>query len=507
MNFRFAWLAAGVVLVAGALPGCGGNGAGSPPASSGAALAGPVSSEWGPIAAPILVIGVDGMEWDLAVELLAAGRMPHLAGLMERGAYGYLETLEPTFSPIIWTTIATGRSKEEHGIVDFIQTDADGGQRLLTNSDRKVKALWNIASDFGRRVCTVGWWVTYPVEAINGVMVAQTNTLDDDRKMWKGELVRGKPGQVYPPERQNEVMDLLSEVDAQMNQITRAIFGRFPHPFTQRDRVIWKRTRWALRADATYYRIAGELVKERPAFDLMMFYIGGTDVVGHRFWDFMKPELYEHKPTAEQIENLGDVVPDYYEYTDKIIGELVAGMPPETTVIVLSDHGMKPFHDEGRRFSAHHYDAPPGMLVAAGPYIRKQSEKAPGALTVADIPKLGDVLDITPTVLTLMRIPLGLDMGGHVLAEMITTTFDAARQPAAIATHDSEEFRNSRPQPPLDDESERLNQLKTLGYVGGDEESDDADGEGLDEYDAEYDYRPAHTPPASQPAGSGSDPP
>ena len=59
--------------------------------------------------APVLVVGVDGFEWDVALPLLASGRMPHLAGLMQRGAYGLLETSQPTFSPILWTTIATGK--------------------------------------------------------------------------------------------------------------------------------------------------------------------------------------------------------------------------------------------------------------------------------------------------------------------------------------------------------------------------------------------------------------
>ena len=69
--------------------------------------------------APVLVVGVDGFEWDVALPLLAEGRMPHLAGLMERGAYGLLETSQPTFSPILWTTIATGKQAREHGVDVF----------------------------------------------------------------------------------------------------------------------------------------------------------------------------------------------------------------------------------------------------------------------------------------------------------------------------------------------------------------------------------------------------
>jgi len=91
------------------------------------------------------------------------GELPHLRSLMERGVYGKLETLEPTVSPVIWTTIATGKRHEQHGIHDFVRpSDGTEAQRLYSRLDRRVGAFWNFLSDAGQRVHVVGWFVTYP---------------------------------------------------------------------------------------------------------------------------------------------------------------------------------------------------------------------------------------------------------------------------------------------------------------------------------------------------------
>jgi predicted AlkP superfamily phosphohydrolase/phosphomutase len=52
---------------------------------------------------PVILFAVDGMEWSVMKPLIDAGRMPAVKSLMERGTYGYLESMTPTYSPAIWT--------------------------------------------------------------------------------------------------------------------------------------------------------------------------------------------------------------------------------------------------------------------------------------------------------------------------------------------------------------------------------------------------------------------
>lgn len=435
---------------------------------------------------PLLLIGVDGLEWDVIIPLLAEGKLPNLATLMRRGEYGLLQTFVPTYSPVVWTSVATGKFPDKHGITDFALHDRQGNPHLFSNAHRTTKALWNILSDYHKRVCVIGWWMTYPVEPVNGVMVAQTNTLAQldtagGKNVWKGMLLKGIPRQVYPPTLQNQAMSILETAEAGLDDLTTQVFGRFRHPLSPLAERLWSNCRWAFRADATYLQIATHLVTQEQPFDLTMVYFGGPDVVGHRFWRYMQPDIYDHKPPPEQVENLGQVIQNYYSYIDSAVGQLLAVAPADVTVLIASDHGMKPINLDARFDpqdppadvnSAHHIDAPPGVLIAAGPVIRPSSvRKPPEAVRPEDLPTVGTVLDIAPTILALTGIPLGADMDGRVMTRILRTDALVPSRPDTVETHDTPEFLASRPEPVQHDASqqERLRQLRSLGYVGGGE--------------------------------------
>jgi hypothetical protein len=62
------------------------------------------------------MVGMDGLEWSVLRPLLQAGKCPNLASLMKRGSFGRLGTLSLTLSPVVWTTIATGKTPDRHRI-------------------------------------------------------------------------------------------------------------------------------------------------------------------------------------------------------------------------------------------------------------------------------------------------------------------------------------------------------------------------------------------------------
>jgi predicted AlkP superfamily phosphohydrolase/phosphomutase len=427
-------------------------------------------------------MGVDGLEWDVILPLLKKERLPNTAKLMEMGYYGKLETLHPTLSPIIWTSVATGKVRDKHGILDFVRIMPNGRKTLFNNSNRKVKAIWNILSDYGKRVHTIGWWMTYPVEKIKGIMVAQTNTTDQidmraGKHVWQGMLIGGVLDQVYPPDRQNEILAIANEVAKELPDLTKQIFGEFRHPLSLLDGRLWNNCLWAFRADTAYHRISLKLAQEGSPADLTLLYFGGTDVVSHRFWRYMRPEIYGHKPTPEQLENFSAVIEDYYAYFDQMLGLLLKLYESDVTVIIISDHGMKPFNLDvqfnpddplPKISSASHEDAPPGILIAAGPHIRKLSENQPPQnLKREDLERVGSVLDIAPTILALMKIPIGEDMDGKVIKDMFSSDFLASLQIDFVPTHDTAKFLARRPKDVMSPpgEKQRLEQLRSLGYI------------------------------------------
>ena len=121
----------------------------------------------------VLVIGWDSADWKVIDPLIQQGKMPALKGLIERGVYGKIQTLDPPLSPMLWTSIATGFRADKHGIGGFIEPMPDGtGLRPVTTTSRKVKAIWNILHHHDYKSNVVAWWPSNPAEPINGVMVS-----------------------------------------------------------------------------------------------------------------------------------------------------------------------------------------------------------------------------------------------------------------------------------------------------------------------------------------------
>ena len=150
-----------------------------------------------PLTHKVLLIGWDAADWKVITPLLDAGKMPHLEKFVSQGVMGNLATLSPVLSPMLWTSIATGKRAYKHGIHGFTEPDPQGrGVRPVTNLGRKTKAIWNILNQTGRRSIVVGWWPSHPAEPIDGVMVSNhyqevVAALD---KPWPM-----RPGTVHPP--------------------------------------------------------------------------------------------------------------------------------------------------------------------------------------------------------------------------------------------------------------------------------------------------------------------
>src|SRR6516165_7545109 len=126
----------------------------------------------------VLLVGWDAADWQVIRPLMRTGKMPHLQRLVETGVRGNLTTLAPILSPLLWTTIATGKRADKHGILGFVEPDpASGGIRPVASTSRKCKTIWNILTQEGLRTHVVGWFASHPAEPINGVNVSNFFTV------------------------------------------------------------------------------------------------------------------------------------------------------------------------------------------------------------------------------------------------------------------------------------------------------------------------------------------
>ena len=387
----------------------------------------------------VTLIGIDGAAWRVIDPLLAAGEMPNLARLVAAGVRGPLRSQLPLVSPPVWTSIATGVSRQRHGIRGFTTAG-----RIVMSLDRRVPALWTLASASGLRSVVVGWWATYPAEEIDGIVVSERalKLREEDLRVVLGER-RGdaKLGNlVQPPDFLAKLEDVLAAPSPEEGPLA------VPARMRTEDASVTK-TLLRLR------EIAGPFVLE-------MALLRGVDVVSHHFWRFYEPDARAYgaaeRPTPEDAEAYGRVVPDHYRFVDELLAELAAPSPGHV-VLVLSDHGFEAGHQpfgDGAVFGTHESEAAlDGILVGAG-----------GPLTVGARVEGATILAVAPTVLHLLGLPIPAGLEGHVLR--------AALDAEWLASHpvrDGPAFAGlpvTAPPASGRDLEERLHEeLRALGYV------------------------------------------
>jgi predicted AlkP superfamily phosphohydrolase/phosphomutase len=121
----------------------------------------------------VVFIGIDGGTWAHVDELLERGELPNIARIKREGAWGTLRSLPSQVSPPAWTSMMTGYAPEHSGIYSFGRWDRRGKRFFTVHSDdTRVPSLWDAASYTGRRVAVINTPMTYPVRAVNGIMVS-----------------------------------------------------------------------------------------------------------------------------------------------------------------------------------------------------------------------------------------------------------------------------------------------------------------------------------------------
>ena len=407
---------------------------------------------------PVILVGLDGADWQAIEPLVAAGRLPAFARLREAGRTGVLKATPPLLSPILWTTIATGRRPEDHQVLDFMVDLPSGGQAPAGVAQRRVEALWNILSARGRSVAVVGWWATAPAEAVGGVVVADSVA---PRLLHEGRTLPA--GAVWPPP---EAVRLASRI-VRARDLRPADLA----PYLDLSPAEWERARATLdepagrlyhdpvahlmavvAASRTYGALAEDLLASlRP--DALLVYLEEIDSLSHRF--------------VKGGRRGRGVIDRAYRDADDLLSRLATRADPRTWIVVCSDHGFHPSTAAIREDPAEltgpaaAWHRPYGIVAAieAGVLAGAPGPAARGGRDVGTI----DPLDVAPTLLHALSLPTSLEMPGRVVTALLPPEA-AARAVARVRTFEPAVRREAPP--PTAPDPEALERLRALGYVG-----------------------------------------
>jgi tetratricopeptide (TPR) repeat protein len=425
----------------------------------------------------VVFVGLDGADWELLDPYMAGGVMPNLAALVRGGRGGVLTTIHPPLSPLVWTTMMTGVGPLEHGVLDFTRFNPRTGAREpIGSAERRVPAIWNMATAAGRSVAVLGLWATYPAEPVRGVVVS-----DRLFSFAFGEA-EPPPGAVYPAGREAWARRALAAAEAATGYP--ALHAYFPWLGEDESRRILAEPnafaqpvsalRRILVETAVYHRLAADLLARQPP-DLTVLYIQGTDAIGHLFAPYAPPRL--PRVSHEDFARYGDVPRRYFAAIDALLGDMRRLAERSGAVLVIaSDHGFR-WRDRP--------DQPPSFAAAtAGRWHREEGISllwGPGVEPAMAGGGHGDrasVRQVCATLLALLGLPPDPRLAGPPLAGVAAPPRAAVhyerdfRPAAGSASAGSAAAGGHAPAPAAGagaGSAEAVARLRALGYVGAGE--------------------------------------
>jgi len=367
--------------------------------------------------ARVTLLLLDGASLEYVWPRVAAGRLPNFGRILDAGASMDLATIRPTQPDPVWAAVATGTYPAKNGVRSAASYFAPGDDRPLdllpdhcfshilvrlgvvgaqpkSSAAWRTRPLWTILGDYGLSAGIIRWPLTYPAQPMNGFLVT---------------------------DRFHQLIGSMIEVD------DRAVY---PSEILPAARDAFAGSSGASQWDEFYARAARDVIAQRPV-QLEAVRYQALDAVGHHYLRYTQPSGLGDVSDDER-QRYGGLLDRAYASIDGEIGAAIERQHPGDLLLVISGFGMQPVnpirHLASRLLrdpdvSGTHENAPDGFMLAYGTAVaagRKQR---------------GSIVDVTPTILYFLGVPIGRDMDGYARADLFARAFTVERPITFIPSH------------------------------------------------------------------------
>jgi len=390
-------------------------------------------------ASRVTVVAIDAASLNLITSAAAEGRLPNFGKILDAGAVRHLATLHPTSAETVWAAVATGKLPQKNGVrsAGIYQMAGGGGavqllpdycfahglvrfgfliEEPLTSATFRTRTLWSILSTEGVSVGVVSWPLMQPAPVVRGFLVSDTF-----HRVALTPSGIADPSALYPPELQADASAALEGAMADIAPVVTASLGG-----------IDARHKSPERTDRIYDAIARALALAKPPQVTLTRY-QSLDPIGHYFLRYATPIEFGDV-TNEERRRLGPVLERHYAVIDEAIGRAMAALGPDDLLLVVSGYGMEPL-GVGKRIierligdpdvSGTHEMAPDGFLMAYGASVARGRQQARAS-----------VVDVVPTILYFLGLPIGRDMDGYARTDLFQRGFTDEQPLTFIPTYD-----------------------------------------------------------------------
>jgi len=361
----------------------------------------------------IIIFGMQGLSFDFIIPLINQGKLPNFAWLMEQGSWGRLQNYSPNVLIALNTSFNTGKLPAKH--LEFSPTT----HRLL-NIPQKIEIIPRFIFYMGLR--RIGLLETFP---------RSPKYLTKD--LWKIFEENNIPHLKMDP--------LFCMKVENPSESTKAYFNRFIKEYRYEYQSIFDHLKSAFLFDLD---LEEKFTKEKNASEAQMSYLllVGLNLVQSYFYKYNFPSMYGDID-QEKITKYSTVIEKYYQFYDQIIGKHLASMKEDDLLVVYSPHGVEPmpiwkrlafriFEDPD--ISASHENSPEGVVFFYGKNII-HGKRIEGMR----------LIDMAPTLLNYLELPVGKDMDGIVNSSIFVEDFKIGNPVLYISSYEEVEIKVPEP--------------------------------------------------------------
>ncbi|MPY89313.1 MAG: hypothetical protein GEU99_15470 [Luteitalea sp.] len=380
----------------------------------------------------VVMLLVNGASLEYINPATAQGRLPSFGRLLDAGASLHLSTIRPTQPETVWAAVATGKYPAANGVraaeryafawgralVELLPDYCAAGTLLRVGAVRaeplnrtalRTPALWEILSAAGLSVGIVNWPLTAPAPPVHGFLISDRLHL---------RIPGASPAPVPEP------LASPSEAAVVADRIASELSTRPPSGPSSAGPSTWR--------DVLYERLFDHL---RGRFDpqVVALRYEAFDRVRRTYARAMLPRVMGGPSEAER-RRMRQMLDEYYAYIDSKLGVAIDRLGDEDVLLVISGYGMEPT-DLGARLASRlvgqwgglgaHEHSPDGFLLAYGQPIRSSR------------PHRGSAVDVLPTLLYFLGLPVARDMDGFARTDLFKTSFTAKRPVVFVPTYGS----------------------------------------------------------------------
>jgi len=331
----------------------------------------------------ITIIGLEGLSFDFLIPLINEGKLRNFQVLMDQGSWGRLESFSPNEPLMLINSFNTGKFPSKHRQISpytysylGLESQLEVVPRYLFFRQFLRTPILRISPNIPQ-IHTKDIWKIF-----------EDNETTYVKKDWPFNLEIGEPGQKAETTFNHLFEDLKFETDE-----------------------IFQLVKTALYTDVEFEESVTEM-KNQHQPQMLYFFLNGLNIAESYFYKYSFPELFGIL-NQDEINKYSTVIERYYQFYDQIISKYLASLKMgEELLVVYSPHGTEPL-PLWKRFvewmlgnaeiSAYHERAPEGVVFFYGQEINKGKNISGMKL-----------VDIVPTLLNYLGLPVGKDMDGIV---------------------------------------------------------------------------------------------